>query len=255
MDDEENISELEQKLLKYPTIRNLMQNYSSYTIEDIKTKILGIQKRALEIYPFSYIKRFDFLTPRATLHPNYQKIIENHKDKKILDIGCGLGTDVRQFIFDGIRKDKITGLELNKEFITLGFELFEDKTNLSNNFIIGNILDEKIPKLHERGPFDIIFTGSVIHLLRRKQIEKFLKIVYNMLPESGIFFGRTSTLQKPAKLKKSQSHIRYLHSPDTLKSTFEKLHFKNTQINISARFIDTLTNQSEGYVVSFTGSK
>lgn len=247
--------ELEYKLQNFPTMKNLMQNYINLDIDDIKSKILDIQRRALKIYPYNYIKTFEFLTPRASFHPMYKKIIENSEEKRILDIGCGLGTDIRQFIFDGVKRNNITGLEIKQEYVNLGFELFGDQSILKDNFIIGDILNKNFPELNIRAPFNIIFTGSVIHLLTKKKIELFLKIVYDLLSENGIFFGRTSALQKPEKLKRSQSHIRYLHSPDTLKSTFKKYHFKNIQIEVSARFVPDLTNQDKGYILSFTVSK
>ncbi len=80
---------------------------------------------------------------------------EKYKDKKVLEIGCGLGTDGRQFAKNGAI---YTGINLDKKSTLLAKEAF---TLFGLN---GNILQMNAEKLEfQENMFDHIYSLGAIH--------------------------------------------------------------------------------------------
>lgn len=79
------------------------------------------------------------------------------KGKKVLEIGCGIGTDAQSFAQSGAI---YTGVDLSKESIKLAkkrFELF----NLNGRFY--EVKDEKITDIVPIEEYDLIYSFGVIH--------------------------------------------------------------------------------------------
>lgn len=78
-------------------------------------------------------------------------------EKKVLEIGCGLGTDATNFARAGA---VYTGVDLSSESLALArtrFEVF----GLSGEFYEGNA--EQLDTLMPRGGFDLVYSFGVIH--------------------------------------------------------------------------------------------
>jgi len=61
-----------------------------------------------------------------------------------------------------------------------------------------------------------------LHLFSEPDVEKLCRIVFNLLKEGGIFFGRHIVHNdKPCRVK-----ILYVHAVDFLRETLEKIGFK-----------------------------
>ena len=79
------------------------------------------------------------------------------KDKRVLEIGCGIGTDATNFARSGAI---YTGIELSSESLKLAksrFELF----GLKGRFIEGNA--EEVDELLKGETFDLIYSFGVLH--------------------------------------------------------------------------------------------
>jgi SAM-dependent methyltransferase len=79
------------------------------------------------------------------------------KGKKVLEIGCGLGTDATNFARAGA---DYTAIDLSEESVKLArqrFELF----GLKGTFYVGN--SEKLSEIVEGRDFDLIYSFGVIH--------------------------------------------------------------------------------------------
>ena len=69
---------------------------------------------------------------------------------------------------------------------------------LKVTFFIGNILDRnELSRLNLIESFDIIYSGSVVHLLAEQDIKKLFSNIYKTLQPGGIFFGQTTGLETP----------------------------------------------------------
>ena len=53
----------------------------------------------------------------------------------LLDVGCAFGTDIRQFIIDGVEQNQLYGIDVTDTFFNLGLELFGDNGKNSQKFL------------------------------------------------------------------------------------------------------------------------
>jgi len=83
--------------------------------------------------------------------------IEKWKGKKVLEIGCGIGTDSINFARAGV---DLTVIEFSRESLELCKKRF-DVFNLRATFILGDV--EKLSEFLPKQKFDLIYSFGVIH--------------------------------------------------------------------------------------------
>jgi len=102
------------------------------------------------------------------------------KDKEVLELGCGIGTDSINFARAGA---KLTIIELSDKSLEICKRRFE-VYNLKATFICGNI--ENISEyINDDNKFDLIYSFGVIH--HTVEPKKVINNVYNFLKEDGEF--------------------------------------------------------------------
>lgn len=81
-----------------------------------------------------------------------------------MDLGCGLGQDLRALVRDGAPADNLVGLDLMHEYIDLGYELFQDRGKLSSTFIVQDFFEDtpEIDNLARKAK--IMNSGYFMHL-------------------------------------------------------------------------------------------
>lgn len=79
------------------------------------------------------------------------------KDKRVLEIGCGIGTDAINFMRHGA---DYTGIDLSKESLDLAQQR-ADVFGLKGKFVHGNA--EDLVSLIDKQTFDLIYSFGVIH--------------------------------------------------------------------------------------------
>jgi len=115
-----------------------------------------------------------FVEPHIIEFANFS----NYKNKKVLEIGCGIGTAAQSFIENGAI---YTGIDLSDKSVELAkkrLELF----NLQGNIFQGNI--EEIDNIND-DKFDLIYSFGVLH--HTPDINKSIKNIYKMLKDGGEF--------------------------------------------------------------------
>jgi predicted TPR repeat methyltransferase len=153
-----------------------------------------------------------------------------------------MGTDIRQMITDGVAPENLIGVDIENTFIELGFDLFNDKERLHEYFHVLDIFSKKTwPDIFHMQLFNIIYSGSVVHLLDEEQSKQFVAIVKDLLVDGGIFFGRMVGSQVEFAPKDSGSktpQLRYIHSVESFRKTLEQYKFKNIQIELGESELD-----------------
>ncbi|KAK0624014.1 methyltransferase domain-containing protein [Immersiella caudata] len=152
--------------------RQLLEEYSGIHPQNIHDQVLNIRNRAWDAFPFPCIGSFEFLdfqlSQRNLLYPRLLQRLQ--AGGKFLDIGCCLGHDIRKLVFDGVPGENLTGVELRKEFIELGYELFRDRDRLEAKMYQGDVQlgNSEQPWKELGGQFDVVNLGMILHSFARE---------------------------------------------------------------------------------------
>lgn len=100
------------------------------------------------------------------------------KDKRVLEIGCGIGTDAIEFAKAGAN---YTGIDLSDASLTIAkkrFEVYDLNADLFN-------MDATDDNLSHLGLFDLVYSFGVLH--HHPNVDKIINSVSNMLVPNGKF--------------------------------------------------------------------
>lgn len=128
------------------------------------------REQAWPLGEFPCIGLWMFLLPGIAGFPEFPTILEIARQNraKILDLGCGLGQDLRLLAAHGISTDRMWALDIEPHLWKLGFELFRDEGRMRASFIHadflkGNIADDvRFSPL--RGHVDLVLASQFLHL-------------------------------------------------------------------------------------------
>jgi len=160
------------------------------------------------------------------------KIIEticNVKSASILEMGIGTG-EITKPLYD--LEYAITGVDLSEKMIDRASEKMPKA-----EFILGSFKDA-VNQIHSKYNF-IIFSYSIHHLDREKQVELLVKLDDYLLENGLIIIGDVSTFTKPDMEKLKEKYIRIWdeeeHYPVFQEYQFSQLsklyHINYEQIN------------------------
>jgi len=120
----------------------------------------------------------DVSTKKYFAEPHILNFINHfdYKDKKVLEIGCGIGTAAQSFVEKGAI---YTGIDISDKSIEIAkqrFELF----NLNGTFMQGNA--ENMNMFHDNS-FDLVYSFGVIH--HTENPEKIIDEIYRLVKPGG----------------------------------------------------------------------
>jgi len=195
------------------------------TAEIIYARIASMQKRYTGQTPYRILEGDRIGVPcmatNFVYYPQVRRLFG--PGKFFLDAGCGLGSDVRKAIRDGIDPDKAVGLTIKPEEIEWGYELFGDGDDPkhSGRYIVWDVRNIEM----EKGSVDFLNNISLIHTLGKKEIAlDFLSEARRVLRPGGVFFGTTNGDNKEV----IGPHYRI--SKDSLENYLAELGFRDIAI-------------------------
>jgi SAM-dependent methyltransferase len=167
--------------------------------------------------------------PNIRKHQQFQEILQLKGD--FLDYGCGTGDDIRALVKSGYPPQKIVGYDVNWSSINLGFDLYLDQDNLGIQFIVS----QEFP--FHPSTFDLVYSGSVIHVLRTKRtIKSYISNAYAVLKPAGILFGSTLGFRKGEPTPFSAERLRR-------RGWLQRLRHKRVRF-LSREELDTLLQET-----------
>ena len=159
--------------------------------------------------------------------PYYREVVERltTTDQRFLDLGCGFGQDIRRLMFEGVPSSRLTGIDVTDAFIELGFQLFQDRVELRDRFLIADVTEELPAELS--GKFHIIYCGMFFHLWGwedQKIISKRVIKLLNLEKGSMIFgFQLGSVTGHERRSQVVASGNIYKHNPQSLNELWEEI--------------------------------
>ncbi|KAL4934703.1 class I SAM-dependent methyltransferase [Aspergillus undulatus] len=153
-----------------PDAQKLLEDYSGLQAEDVLPHVLTLRDDAFKVCPYPCIGQMRFLSFHIKRHPLRERILEylrNNPEAGLLDAGCCVGQGIRYLAHQGISSHQLFGLDIEKPFIDLGYQLFKDKDRLEATFALGNLTDDNDSQALAKSlgeKIDIVFASSVLHL-------------------------------------------------------------------------------------------
>jgi len=153
-----------------PKAHEISVKYSHLPPDDVRAHVLKKREEAWKIYPFPCVGQMRFLDFSLARMPSYGKILARLNDSsapaRLLDVGRCFGQDLRRLVADGAPSENLAGLDLEPEFLELGYDLFADREFFKGQMIAGNIFDEfpDSPVASLKGTIDIAHAASFFHL-------------------------------------------------------------------------------------------
>jgi SAM-dependent methyltransferase len=124
------------------------------------------------------------------MHPLYNTIVSRTKNgDRVLDLGCGLGQNMRKLVLDGAPRESVFGADVSEELVKCGTEYFRDGDTPFMCFI-GDILAQKEDAPNSldmaKGQFDIVYASMFYHLWSYPtQLRASIATVTLLKPQSG----------------------------------------------------------------------
>jgi SAM-dependent methyltransferase len=149
-------------------------------VDDVKTywnnRPCNIKHSQKDINSKEYFDEVSYR--RYTVEPHIIDFakFDKYKNKKVLEVGCGIGTDAQKFAEYGAIYHGIDLTESAIEIAKKRFDLF----NLSGKFEVQNI-----EKYTSTNKYDLIYSFGVLH--HTPDIETSLNNIYDMLVDGGEF--------------------------------------------------------------------
>ncbi|KAK7957013.1 BcPKS16- polyketide synthase [Apiospora aurea] len=145
------------------------------------------------IPPTPCIGQFRFLNLTLYKQPSYQAMLERLKagEARYLEIGFGLGQDIRKLVADGAPGQHVFGTELEAGFVDLSYELWRDRTTLQAQLTQSDALADlngdgdggMLSRL--KGTVDYLYLGMVLHVFDRERQLALLENCVRLLKSAG----------------------------------------------------------------------
>jgi SAM-dependent methyltransferase len=177
-----------------PDARKILEEYAGIPPAEVLSHVQTVRDQAWELYPYPCMGLFTFVKMRISKNPAYGTVLKRlltNNETTLVDLGCGLGQELRTLVAAGVAPTSLYGLDVSDGFVELGFELFKDKATMKSQFIVADLLASPSVPAQLQGKMNFIFSGSFFHLFGwDDQVTLSKRAVEMLKPEAGsMIFG------------------------------------------------------------------
>ncbi|KAI0339310.1 hypothetical protein BDW22DRAFT_618546 [Trametopsis cervina] len=241
--------------------REFLHRAISSDEEELKKKILEVQKIAYQEHPYPCIRGFHFVILMMAANPVYPQVLEAGKtgNTVLVDLGCCMGSDVRKIVADGYPASNVFGIDLRQEFLDLGYRLYGTDAK-GIHFLTSDVFEvlyplpeatsadspslDSVTNISQlRGRITHFYTGALFHLFDEStQYALALRVAGLLKREPGaVVFGRHQGLQEAGMIDDHLGRTRYGHSPASWPQLWKKVfselespEFSGTKVVVQA---------------------
>jgi len=225
---------------------------TSESEQEIRRRIFEVQARAYGVWPYPCIKLLVFVELRMRNASVYNTILEQVRSipsseaPKLVEVGCFMGTQLRKLLMDGYPSHEadpsLIGIDLRKEFIDYGYDLFQDGPSSKRPVPItlhqADIFDDDSKLTSFKGRVRYIFIHGVFHLFDKDtqyELARRLVDLIDVPPTTDpdlagreyIIFGTQIGSKTGGVIQNTIGNAGpvecYTHSPDTWRAVYEKV--------------------------------
>lgn len=140
-------------------------------------------------------------------------------------MGCCLAQDLRKLVRDGVPSESLFGLEIQREFIGLGYEFFSDGDSFRGTFINADLLDRENEEVKRvQGTFGVVQLGMVLHIWDLEgQTRACERVVELLKPESGVLVVGQSVGNVVGKEAPARGRMIYKHDVESFTRMWEEV--------------------------------
>lgn len=225
--------------------RRILTEYSKIPEAELLPHLREARDKAWEVFKYPCIGRWAFLDFSIGDAAKYPEVLSALKQgATLLDLGSGLGQDLRKLVFDGSPRSSLAASDLQEPLFDVGYDIFRDRETLQVPFYPGDFFDANNAGLQDH-TFDYIHAGSFFHLWNyQEQAESMVKAVRLLKPKPGsMIFGRQSGATEPyvEKVSTSRSGDMYRHNVASFKELVAEVAQKSkTSLHVTAGVTNTL---------------
>jgi len=178
--------------------------------EELRNHIITIASDALKSHPYPCFRSFRFVQSDIKRVPWFKHVVElgrSQPDALLLDVGCGLGDDLRRLAADGYPAKNMIGSDIVGGLWDIGHQLFRSNEHtFPARFIQDDVVSERYtsfplktddkPSLADlSGSLSAIYASFFLHLFSHEQQKQVARVLASLLTQKSgcIIFGKHLT--------------------------------------------------------------
>ncbi|KAK8107230.1 methyltransferase [Apiospora kogelbergensis] len=226
-------------------MRKLLVEYAGVEDSAVEKHITDTRSKAWRVAPFPCVGSFLFAELVLSNFPVYPDIVANLKSgtwTRYLEVGCGLGQDIRKLIHDGVPMTSVMGTDLLPGLLESGHDLFRDADALplGKSLFAADFLDVSdnnvLGKASLDGTVDIIHATMFLHCFDRPaQLVACQRVITLLKNQPGVMIvGKQGGVTKGASAREHPVkgpmgqiggvvRTNFLHNVDSFKALWDEV--------------------------------